>query len=109
MIEQLDYSQFIVLCVVVNILLVFLIIVGVINIITPKEKGLLIDSQKVGVLIVCIISPLWFISFLLNVNVLYSDTKKLIEKCVDNNITIDSKYDNIIKDIKISRFKESLK
>jgi Na+-transporting methylmalonyl-CoA/oxaloacetate decarboxylase gamma subunit len=73
-----------------------------------KEEGFIISTKRMGVVMA-------FIFFLISIFLIPSlvgnivnSRNYLIKKCYDNNITLDKKYDEDIKKIKIENFKKGL-
>ena len=101
-------SEMIIIMIVSNTLLVFLIAAGVGMWKSPKDPNSYIDSQKVGIIILWLVIPIWFLVFTTQIDVLAREYRQVLEICYDNNLTMPDKYKIDIDQLKLKRFKDGL-
>jgi len=101
-------SEMIVIFIVLNTILVILIAAGVGLWRAPRDHNSYIDSQKVGIIILWLIVPTWFLLFTTQIDNIAREYREVLEICYDNNITMDVKYKDDIDQLKLKRFKDGL-
>jgi len=101
-------SEIIIILIVLNTLFVFLIAAGVNMWKSPKDPNSYIDSQKVGIIILWLVVPTWFLLFTIRIDTIAREYRQVLEICYDNNLTLPDKYKADINQLKLKRFKDGL-
>jgi len=70
-----------------------------------EENGFILSTKKIGFVMMFAFAMVYFIAIFET----YSEKRELVKICVENNVTIPKRYQNIVVSIKVGKYVESLK
>lgn len=73
-----------------------------------KEEGFLFSTKKLGIVMFWVLVSAWVIISPIRAAIIDMERNTLIATCYENNITLPEKYNAVIKQIKVDKYKRSL-